>query len=180
MTVFLIISAVVLWVASIWCLFGRQILSPLLSYLAMLVLSFARENGYPLIPINNTILIGWLCMTLVVMVITMLQPEAIRRQTRGMAYIVGGAIVGMALGLLGFTTAYDLSLRYGLMIVATAVGTALGFLLYTNTPDGRPVRPGSGNFFRVLLAKGFPAAITVMMPGVVFVIIIALKNVNAL
>lgn len=180
MTIFLIIVSVLLWAASIWCLYGRQTLAPALSYLAMLVLSFIKENGYALLPINGTILIGWLCMTLVVMLAAMLQPEPVRRQTRGMTYIVAGAVTGMALGLLGFSVGSYLSLRYGLMIAATAAGTALGFLLYTNTPDGRPVRPGSGNFFRYLLAKGFPTAISIMQLGVVLVLVIALKNVNAL
>ncbi len=180
MNILLIILSVVLWGGAFLCLFGRQAIAPVLSFAALFLLSLMKENGFAVIPLNSTILIGWLCMTLVVMLSSMLQPEAIRRQTRGMGYMVAGATVGMVVGLLGYTLGYDLSLRYAVMIVATALGTALGFLLYTNTPDGRPVRPGSGNFFRYLLAKGFPTAITVMQPGVVLVLLIALKNVNAL
>lgn len=180
MTIFLIIISCIFWGLAFWFLFGRQTLAPAFSYLAMLLLSFAKENGYPVLPLNSTILIGWLCMTMVVMLSAMLQPEQIRRQTRGMSYLIVGAVVGMVLGLLGFSIGDDLNFRYGLMIIATALGTALGFLLYTNTPDGRPVKPGSGNFFRYLLAKGFPTAITVMQLGVVLVLVIALKNVSAL
>lgn len=180
MSIFLIIISILFWIISFVCLYGRQTIAPAFSYLAMLMLSFAKENGYPIIPLNTTILIGWLAMTMVVMLSAMLQPEEIRRQTRGMTYLIGGALVGMVLGLLGFSIGDDLNLRYGLMIIATALGIALGFLLYTNTPDGRPVKPGSGHFFRYLLAKGFPTAITVMQLGVVLVLLIALKNVNAL
>lgn len=180
MTIFLIILSILLWAASIWCLFGRQSIAPALSYLGLLVLSFVSENGYPLFPINQTMLIGWLAMTLVVMFASYLQPEMIRRQIRGMGFMVGGALVGLALGLLGFTVSSAITWRYSLMIVAVAAGIFLGFLLYTNTPDGRPVRPGSGNFFKYLLAKGFPTAITIMQLGVALVLLIVIKNVNGL
>lgn len=180
MATFLIIVSALLWAASVWCLYGRQVVAPALSYLALLLLSFASENGYPLLPINTVILTGWLCMTLAVMFTVILQPEPLRRQVRGTTYLIGGGMVGLALGLLGFSVTSGLSLRYACMILATAAGIALGFLLYTNTPDGRAVRPGSGHFLRYLLAKGFPTAITLMMLGVVLVLVIALKNVNAL
>lgn len=180
MTIFLIIASIVLWAASIWCLFARPVLAPAASYVALLLLSFANENGVQLLPINNVMLIGWLCMTVVVMLVEILQPEALRRQLRGMAFIVGGGIVGLALGLLGFSVTQSIQMRYSVMIIAVAAGIFLGFLLYSNTPDGRPVRPGSGYFFRILLAKGFPTAITLMQLGMALVLLIVMKNVNAL
>lgn len=180
MTIFLIILSILLWAGAVWCLYGRQTIAPALSYLAMFALSFLSENGMKILPLNATILTGWLIMTLVVMFAAALQPEPVRRQTRGMTFFIGGAAVGLALGLLGFSVGSDLSLRYAIMVLATAAGTALGFLLYTNTPDGRPVRPGSGHFFSYLLAKGFPTAITLMQLGVVLVLLIALKNVNGI
>ena len=180
MTIFLIILSVLLWAGALWCLYGRQTIAPALSYLAMFSLSFVSENGLRILPLNTTILTGWLVMTLAVMCSAALQPEPVRRQTRGMTFFIGGALVGLALGLLGFSIGSDLSLRYGLMILSTAAGTALGFLLYTNTPDGNAIKPGSGHFVRYLLAKGFPTAITIMQLGVVLVLLIALYNVNAL
>ena len=181
MTVFIIIISIILWLASIWCLFGRQVIAPALSYVALLVLSFANNDiGSQLLPINNVMLIGWLCMTLVVMMTTMLQPEAIRRQIKGMAFLVVGGIVGLALGLLGFSVASSISMRYSVMILAVAGGIILGFVLYTLTPEGRPVGTGSKNFFKYLLAKGFPTAITLMQLGIALVLTIAMKNVNGL
>ena len=176
MTVFLIILSCVLWIAALWTLRGRQILSPALSYAGLLVLSFARSNGYQLLPINATILTSWFCMTLVVMFIVLLQPEPVRRQTRGTAYMTVGALTGLAVGLLGFTFTSRISLLYAVMVLGVIVGIYCGFLLYTKTPDGEPIRPGSGNFFHYLLAKGFPAAITVMQPGVALVLTIAINN----
>lgn len=169
-----------MWIASLWCLYGRQTVAPALSYLALLVLSFASRDGYPLLPLNGVILSCWLCMTVVVIFIAVLQPEPVRRQTRGMSYIIGGGIAGLAVGLLGFTFTAGLNVLYACMILGVIAGIFLGFLLYTNTPDGKAVRPGSGNFFRYLLAKGFPAAITLMMPGVALVLTIAIHNVNSL
>lgn len=174
MDIFLIIAACVLWLASFRFLTGRQILSPALSYAALVLLSLANRNGYPLLPLNATILTGWFFMTLVVTFIILLQPEAVRRQTRGTAYILVGAIAGLALGLLGFSFVKGLGMLYSVMIIGIVVGIFLGFLLYTRTPEGTPVAPGSGNFFRYLLAKGFPAAITVMQAGVALVLTLAI------
>lgn len=181
MTVFLIVLSILLWVASLVMLPVRQVVAPCLSYVALVTLSFAKTvSGYPLLPINNTMLIGWLCMTLVVTLATIMQPTPIQRQTRGMAYIMGGAIVGMVVGLLGFTITSAISMLYGIMIIATVVGIFFGFLLYTRTPDGAPVGITSGHFFKYLLAKGFPTAITVMQIGIVLVLLIALNNTNLL
>ena len=180
MTVFLITLSALLLAGAIWCLYGRQTLAPALSYLSLLSLSFISEGGYQTLPINNTILTGWLCMTLVVIFIVILQPDQVRLQTRGMTYFIAGGIAGLAVGLLGFSFCQSISLRYTCMALGVLAGVALGFLLYTNTPDGRAIRPGSGYFFRYLLAKGFPTAITLMMPGVALVLLVAIKNVNGL
>ena len=181
MTVFLIILASLLWAASLWACRGRQLIAPALSYLGLLSLSFARtEAGYPVLPINGTILTAWLCMTLVVMLTTILEPEAVRRQTRGMYYIIGGALAGLAIGLLATTFTTNINALYAAMVVGVAAGIFFGFLLYSNTPDGRPIGLGSGNFFKYLLAKGFPTAVTVMQIGVMLVLVIALQNVHGL
>ena len=158
MTVFLIILSILLWASSIWCLFGRQILAPALSYLALVALSFVRQNGYAVIPVNGVMLTGWLCMTLAVMFVVILQP----------------------VGLVGYSVTSSIGMRYAWMILAVVAGIVLGFLFYTGTPAGRPVRPGSGYFLKLLLAKGFPTAITIMQLGVALVLLLAVKNVNGL
>ncbi len=176
MYIFLIILSCLLWTASLYCLCNRQLLAPALSYLAMLSISFAEKNGWQLLPVNNTMLLSWLCMTLVIMFIVMLEPEPVRRQTKGTGYITVGAIAGMVVGLLGFTFSSQISLLYGIMALCTIAGIYLGFLMYTRTPEGAPVAPGSGRFMKYLLAKGFPAAITVIQGGVVLVLLIAEKT----
>lgn len=176
MSVFLLIASIIMWVASLVCIPSRPLYAPAFSYLGLLGISFCETAGVPWLPVNNNMLISWLCITVVVMLATMLQPMDIRKQTRGMAYIIGGAIVGLAIGLLGFTVSAKIGMLYGIMIIAVAVGIFFGFLLYSNTPDGRAVNVSSGYFFRYLMAKGFPAAVTVMQIGLVLVLLIATRG----
>lgn len=173
MSIFLLVLSIICWVCALLTLPSRPLYSPALSYLGLLGLSFCESAGVPWLPINSNMLVSWLCISIVVMMATVLQPAAVRLQTRGMAYIIGGAVVGLAIGLLGFTVSAYLSMLYGIMIVAVAAGIFFGFLLYSNTPDGSGVSIGSGNFFRYLMAKGFPTAVTVMQIGLVLVLLIA-------
>lgn len=176
MSVVLIILSCVLFAVAVYTLVSRPAYAPALAYLGLLSLSFAQKGSYPLLPINGVILTGWLCMTVVVMLATMMQPAVVRNQSRGMGYIIVGAFVGLAIGLLGYTVTDSFSALYGIMIVAVAAGIFFGFLLYSRTPDGAPVSIRSGNFYRYLMAKGFPTAITVMQMGVVLVLLIAVAN----
>lgn len=176
MALFLIILSCVLWALSLWLLRGRQTAAPTVSFVALVVLSLARRNGWQVLPINLTMLTGWLCMTLVVMFACYLQPPAVRAQTKGWGYMTVGALAGMVVGLLGSSFAVSVSILYGVMILATIAGIFLGFLLYTNTPDGRPVAPRSGHFLKYLLAKGFPTAITVIQGGVALVLLLAIHR----
>ncbi len=177
MGITLVIISCLLWALAIWLLFSKQALAPVASFLALAALAAARSpEGYPLLPLNATMLIGWLCMTLVVAAATLLQPAPIRAQNRGMGYMTVGAVAGMAVGLLGATVSTTPAVLYSITILAIAVGVFLGFLLFTRTPRGEAVAPGSGNFFRYLLAKGFPAAITVMQAGVALTLLLAVSK----
>lgn len=176
MAIFYIVLSIVCWAAGLFFLFRKQLVAPALSYLGLLFISMAERSDIPLVPVNNTILIGWLCLTLVVMLATVIQPPAITAQTRGEGYMLGGALTGMAVGLLGFTFSASLSVLYGIMVVATLAGIFFGYLLFTNTPAGSAVGFRSGRFYTYLLAKGFPTAITVMQIGVVLVILVATRS----
>lgn len=170
MALFLIIISALMWIASGAALWRRPLLSPAFSYIALLVLSLASQGGYPVLPLNSTILVGWLCMSLVVMVATMLQPSSLTAYGPGTAYMLVGALAGMAVGLAVTTTGIGVATAYGIMVIGTAGGTFFGYLLFTNTPAGRRSGIGSGRFWSCLTAKGFPAAITVMQLGVALVL----------
>lgn len=175
MTTFLIISGVIMYLAAIALLFRRQIVSPIAAWGAMTTIGLSET-----LPINNTMIIGWLSMAFIVMAATWLQPEAIKQQRRGIWYMLIGALTGMSVGLLAFSTTTSLSLLYGIMIVATIAGLCFGFLFFTNTPRGREVGIRSGHFITYLTAKGFPIAITVMQLGIVLVLLLAVHNINQL
>lgn len=178
MTVFLLIVSILLWVGSLLALPKRPFYAPALSFLGLLCLSFcSSSDGMSLLPINNRILYSWLSITLVVMIATVLQPLSVRESSKGMAYMIVGAFVGMAVGLLGYTVTTTESMLYGIMAIAVIVGIFFGFLLFSRTPDGRDFNITSGRFFNYLLAKGFPTAVTIIQIGLVFVLLIMVNNV---
>lgn len=171
MTAILIVIAVLMFVASWALLFKQQVFAPLTAWAALCVVWLSE-----VLPVNSTMVVGWLGMTLVVMAATWLQHEAVKQQTRGVGYMLIGALTGMTVGLLGYTFTSSLSLLYGVMIVAVVAGLCLGYYLFTTTPQGRDVGLRTGRFFTYLTAKGFPVAITVMQLGIVLVLLLAVIN----
>lgn len=174
-TVWIILSCL-LWAASVWSMWGRQLLAPAFSYIALLALSMARTDGVGLLPINSTMLVWWLSFTVLTMLTTLLSPDAVRQQRRGTIHMTAGAFAGMAVGLTGSTMELSPAAAYAMMILGTAAGVFSGYLVFTRSTAGRAVSLGSGNFFRYFPAKGFPIAVSVMMMGMVFVLLIALHN----
>lgn len=173
MMIFLIILACLLWLGAFLALPKRIILGPALSFCALLVLSFAKKDGYTLFPLTGGMQLSWLVITLLVMMIIMMQNPAIRQQSRGVVYMIVGGIAGLAVGLLGFTFTSNLNLLYALAILGVVAGIFLGFLMFTNTPEGRDVSISTGRFFKYLLAKGFPVLITTAQLSIPAVILIA-------
>lgn len=173
MMIFLIILSCLLWIAAFLMLPRRILIAPALSFCALILLSFAKKSGYPIMPLSNPMLMSWLFITIVVMLIIVMQNPAIRAQSRGVGYMTLGGIAGMAIGLLAFTFTTNLNLLYALMIIGVTAGIFFGFLLFTNTPDGNEVGLRTGRFFKYLLAKGFPVLVTVAQLGIPAVIFIA-------
>lgn len=172
MTTVSIIFSSLLFLVALACVLYRLEAAPCSAFLGLLIISMARvPEGYPLLPIGNGLILGWLFMAVLVTVVTLCQPAPLRHVRRGMWYYLGGALTGLALGLLGFTFLPSSGARYVFMIVAVAATTFFGGLAYANTSEGKNVGPRSGNFFKYLLAKGFPTAITLMQLGTVLVIL---------
>lgn len=171
-----IILSCLLWAASVWSMWGKQLLAPAFSYIALLALSMAQTDGVPLLPINSTILIWWLSFTVLTMLTTLLSPEAVRQQRRGTIHMTVGAFAGMSVGLIGSTMELSPAAAYAMTILGTAAGVFFGYMAFTRTDAGKAVSLGSGNFFRYFPTKAFPIAVSVMMIGMVFVLLIALHN----
>lgn len=166
-----IIFSSILFLLGISLIPYRLVASPCCCFLGLLIISMGKTGeGYPLLPISQGMILGWLFMAVLVTVLTVCQPAPIRNTRRGMYYYLGGALTGMIIGLLGFTFLQNAGGRYVFMIVATAVATFLGGLMYGSTPEGKNVGISSGNFFTYMLAKGFPTAISIMQLGTVLVL----------
>ncbi|MDE6272081.1 MAG: hypothetical protein K2M31_03640 [Muribaculaceae bacterium] len=171
--IFLIILSCLIWLAAFLLLPKRILIAPGLSYCALVLLSFVKKSGYPIMPLSGAMLMSWLIITFIVMMIVILQNPAVRQQSRGVNYMTLGGIAGLAVGLLGFSFSTSLNLLYALMILGVIAGIFCGFLLFTNTPKGRDVSLPTGRFFKYLLAKGFPVLVTVAQAGIPAVILIA-------
>ncbi|MCM1005703.1 MAG: hypothetical protein NC402_05325 [Prevotella sp.] len=161
MSVFLIILAVALYAVSGLLLYRKEVLGPVASFLALGTVYLSEA-----LPMNMNMLITWLCLTLVVTGVSAMQEPAVMSQRRGMGYIMAGAVVGLAVGLMGYTFTTEVSAVYAVMVLAVVAGIFFGYLLFTRTPDGEQLRRSRSRFFSYLLAKGFPVAIAVMMLGV--------------
>lgn len=101
---------------------------------------------------------GWGVAVALVVAIDLLQPRSLSRCTNGMAYIGGGALAGMALGMTAFS--------YLWMAVGAAAGALAGGYAYSRTPAGRPLQFPSQRFFRYICAKGLPAVVTATVIGI--------------
>lgn len=172
MCILMIILAILCWIVSAVCLFRKQLLAPLFSFLGLGAISLARTGGLQIVPVNTTMLLAWLVITAITCITSILQPLPLRQQSRGTGFMLLGAVTGMALGLCGTYATQNPSVYNGIMVIATVAGTFLGYLLFTLTPRGSAVNFASGNFFRYLLSKGFPVAVSVMMGGLVLVLLI--------
>ena len=166
MSIVLAILAGLMLVGSLALLFFKEVLAPIAAYLGLVAMYFSE-----LLPVNGNMLVTWLCLVLVVTAVTAMQPPAVMAQHRGMGYMTLGALAGMAVGLMGFTLSDTPAAVYAFMTIGVVAGVFFGYFLFTRTPDGTALRSGGkGRFFSYLLAKGFPAALTVMQTGVICIL----------
>ena len=167
-----IIASALLWIAGAICLWRRPVLGPALAYVALALLSLAARDGHPLLPINGSMLLSWLAIMIVTMITVILQPR-IPRNPMATAYLFLGAIMGLALSLPSVVAGASPSAAYALMIGLTAFSTALWYVAFTFTPEGRAMR-AEGRTWNRLAAWGFPVAVCVMQLGIPLVLILLL------
>lgn len=107
---------------------------------------------------TDWLITSWGIAVAIVLITDMLQPRQLSRCTNGMTYIGVGAIVGMMVGMTGFS--------YLWMVGGAAIGVIAGGYVYSRTPAGRPLGFPSARFFQYLCAKGLPAVVTVSVIGI--------------
>ena len=160
-----LIFAIVLMGISIIMMFIPRTPACIVAYMALWA---AKLSGYT--PFTVGTMIFWGVAVVIVFVNRCLLPAYIRNSTRGLGYIGGGALVGMALGLTLYTAAT--------VIIGAVIGSFLGAIAYTRTSRGAALEFPTSKFFNYLGAKGIPAVIAASMCGLVFAGLIARSIIN--
>lgn len=161
MAVILMILSIICFVGSLVLLFYKEAVAPAVALLGLVAMYFSHK-----LPLAPNMVITWVAITVIILGVTSMQSRALMAQTRGMGYMLTGAIAGMAVGLIAVPAAESLTFLYACMILGIVAGIFFAFMLFSRTPQGRDVNLASGNFFTYLAAKGFPLALTVIQAGV--------------
>lgn len=161
-TPWLVFSIVLMAIACV-SMFVPRIPSCVVAYMA---LWSARLSGFT--PFSDTTMIFWGAAVAIVLINRLLLPSHIRFATRGLGYIAGGALVGMALGL----TLY----RPASVIGGAALATFVAAIAYARTSRGAVLQFPTSKFFNYLGAKGIPAVVTASLVGIILAGLIIRSN----
>lgn len=101
----------------------------------------------------------WGVAVLIVLAMTMLLPDDVRKTDKGVGYMSGGGLVGMVVGM-------ALCTMTGI-ILGSASGVFLGILAYSRTPKGRFLDFPTMKAVNYLCAKGLPIVVTFSIVGLV-------------
>lgn len=159
MSTLLLISGIVALVAGFMAILRPYVPGAVLAYVGLWLL---RWSG--VIHPSAGLLTSWGIIVAVVVVIDLLLPPAVARATNGMAHMGVGGLVGLFVGMTGFSLAWA--------VTGAATGVVLGALAYTRTPGGRSLGFPSSRFFQYLCAKGLPAVVTLGLIGIALLLVV--------
>ena len=143
----LIAIALLLSIASVIALFRSLRSAPAIAFVT-LILATATAS------IHAERFLFWGSAALIALALLYLIPASVAHARVGVPYIVGGALVGIAIGA-------AISLSPAAFIIGAAAGTLGGGLAFAQTPAGHLLRFPSRQFFNSLCAKGLPAIVTI-------------------
>lgn len=103
-------------------------------------------------------LIFWGIATCIATAIRVMLPRTIARSRAGVAYISGGTMTAVFVGMLFNTNAG--------VILAALCGAVLGAIAFSNTEKGRPMEFPSRKFFNYTAAKGLPVVVSLSMVAI--------------
>lgn len=127
------------------------------SVVAYMAMWTGHLSGYT--PFDTADFVFWAIVTAIVFANNRMLPRFVRESRRGVGYIAGGAIAGMAVGL----TFY----RPASVILGSAFGAIIGAVAYARTDRGKVLDFPHVKFFNYLGAKGIPATVTSSMIGLI-------------
>lgn len=131
------------------------------TFIAYLSLWMVKWSGVVAVP--EVMLIFWGIATLLTLVINNSLPRQASKSIAGAAYISGGSLTGMLVGLIS---------SYQLMIIGAAVGALFGAMAYSRTPQGSTIKKPASRFIQYVAAKGLPTIITISLIGIVIQLLI--------
>lgn len=149
-----LIFAIILMVISLVLIFLPRTPACIVGYMSMWAMRFSEYVYF-----SDGTMIFWGVAVILVTINRYLLPAYVRSSRRGLGYIAGGAIVGMAVGL----TLY----RAASVIGGAFLGAFLGAIAYTRTARGQVLQFPTSKFFNYLGAKGIPAVIASSMIGLI-------------
>ena len=152
MEILLLILGTILIALSVFLCLKPYIPSVITAYGAVWLMQFSGRLDFP-----NVMLSYWGVLTMIVIIIASMQPEALTKSTRGTTHITVGAIAGMFAGS---------TIGYSPMIIGTAVGALMGLIAYSRTKKGDALRPMTP-FLKYFMAKGLPTIISIAMLGII-------------
>lgn len=159
MSVILLISGIVALVAGFVAILRPYIPGAVLAYAGLWLLKWSGEL-HP----SVELLASWGAIVAVVVVIDIMLPSGVTRAPNGMTYMGVGGLVGLFVGMTGFSLAWA--------VIGAAAGVFLGSVAYARTPGGRALDFPSSRFFQYLCAKGLPAVVTLGITGIAILLAI--------
>lgn len=159
MSTLLLISGIVALVAAFLAILRPYVPGAVLAYAGLWLFKW---SGF--IHPSAGLLASWGVIVVVVLVIDFLLPSSISRATNGMGYMGVGGLVGLFVGMTGFSLAWA--------VAGAAAGVLLGAFAYTRMPGGKALGFPSSRFFQYLCAKGLPAVVTLGLIGIALLLVV--------
>ena len=147
----LLIAGIVLMVLALVLLFKPWYVAALPAYCGLWLLHWSNYTMYP-----TWVFIFYGAATLMVMGIRYLSPKGEPdKKNTGNLYLGLGALMGCLLGMI----------EPRFMVLGTIIGTVMGQVAFTRTPNGKWLLFPKSNFMHYLCAKGLAVVVAVAMLG---------------
>ncbi|MCI9286131.1 MAG: hypothetical protein HFJ91_10190 [Muribaculaceae bacterium] len=104
----------------------------------------------------------WGVAMVIVIALGFMLPPGVARSRKGLPYIAGGALAGMAVGL---------TFSHAALVAGAFIGAVLGGVAYARTPQGKVLEFPTSRFLNYLCAKGLPAVVTMSIAGTAAIIL---------
>lgn len=117
-------------------------------------LGLGALNRCDMVTISDKVLLFWAVVTIIVLVIMRMRDGQSGYPALCRRFVAGGALAGMAVGMLW---------GYAALVAGAAVGAVLGAVAWSRTPSGSVYPRGAGG---AIVEVGLPAVVVMAMTGI--------------